>query len=321
MAIRMERPTFNDVLEARSIIEKYIPRTPLYSYPQLNQLLDAKVYVKHENYLPTRAFKTRGGINLISHLNREQKERGVVTASTGNHALSIAYASDLFGVPVTIVMPEKSNPTKVKAIKSLGVNIIFFGRIFDESKDYAEKLAGEKRARFIHPANEPYLIAGVATYALEILEDCPSMDVIVVPVGGGSGASGCCLVKEAVNPELQIIGVQAEKAPAAYLSWKNKKIIKDKMETAAEGLATEIGYELTQEILQDFLTDFILVSEKEMVQAILIYIELVRNLAEEAGASPLAAALKIKERIKGKNVALVLTGSNISMERLKQITK
>ncbi|NQT81002.1 MAG: threonine/serine dehydratase [Candidatus Aminicenantes bacterium] len=321
MAIKMERPTFNDVLEARSIIGKYLPRTPLYSYPQLNQLLDAKVYVKHENYLPTRAFKTRGGINLISHLNREQKERGVVTASTGNHALSIAYASNLFGVPVTIVMPEKSNPTKVKAIKSLGVNIVFFGRIFDESKDYAEKLAGERRVRFIHPANEPYLIAGVATYALEILEDCPSMDVIIVPVGGGSGASGCCLVKEAVNPELQIIGVQAEKAPAAYLSWKNKKIVKDKMETAAEGLATEIGYELTQEILQEFLTDFILVSEEEMVQAILIYIELVRNLAEEAGASPLAAALKIKERIKGKKVALVLTGSNISMERLKQITK
>jgi len=321
MAIRMERPTFNNVLEARSVIGKYLPRTPLYSYPQLNQLLDAKVYVKHENYLPSRAFKTRGGINLISHLNREQKERGVVTASTGNHALSIAYASNLFGVPVTIVMPEKSNPTKVKAIKSLGVNIVFFGRIFDESRDYAEKLAGEQRARFIHPANEPYLIAGVATYALEILEDCPSMDVIIVPVGGGSGASGCCLVKEAVNPELQIIGVQAEKAPAAYLSWKNKRIVKDKMETAAEGLATEIGYELTQEILQEFLSDFILVSEEEMVQAILIYIELVRNLAEEAGASPLAAALKIKERIKGKKVALVLTGSNISMERLKQITK
>jgi len=321
MAIKMERPTFNDVLEARSIIGKYLPRTPLYSYPQLNQFLDARVYVKHENYLPTRAFKTRGGINLISHLNREQKERGVVTASTGNHALSIAYASNLFGVPVTIVMPEKSNPTKVKAIKSLGVNIVFFGRIFDESKDYAEKLAGERSVRFIHPAKEPYLIAGVATYALEILEDCPSMDVIIVPVGGGSGASGCCLVKEAVNPELQIIGVQAEKAPAAYLSWKNKRIVKDKMRTAAEGLATEIGYELTQEILQEFLTDFILVSEEEMVQAILIYIELVRNLAEEAGASPLAAALKIKERIKGKKVALVLTGSNISMERLKQITK
>ncbi|MDH4257371.1 MAG: threonine/serine dehydratase [Candidatus Aminicenantes bacterium] len=317
--MRMERPTFQDILKAKNLIKNYLPRTPLYSYPQLNQLLDAKVYVKHENFLPTCAFKTRGGINLIYNLDREQREKGVITASTGNHALSIAYASNLFGVPATIVMPEKSNPVKVKAIRALGANIVFFGRIFEESKDYAEKLVGERGGRFIHPANEPFLIAGVATYALEIFEDCPNLDFLIVPVGGGSGASGCCLVKEAVNPKAQVIAVQAEKAPAAYLSWKNKKIVIDKMETAAEGLATKMGYELTQEILQDFLSDFVLVSEEEMVQAILLYLELVRNLSEEAGSSPLAAALKIKDRLKGKKVVLVLTGSNISMERLAQI--
>ncbi len=317
--MKMARPTFNDVLEARSIIKEYLPRTPLYSYPQLNQLLDAKIYIKHENFLPVRAFKIRGGINLISHLTREQREKGVITASTGNHALSIAYASSLFGVPVTIVMPEKANPTKVKAIRSLGANIVFFGRIFDEAKDYAEKLAGERRARFIHPANEPYLIAGVATYTLEIFEELPSLEMIIVPIGGGSGASGCCIVKEAINPKCEVIGVQAEKAPAACLSWKNKKIVKDKMETVAEGLATQIGYQLTQEILWDFLTDFILVSEEEMAQAILLVMEHIRNMAEEAGASPLAAALKIKQRLKGKKVALILTGSNISMQRLKQL--
>ncbi len=317
--MKLERPTFKDILEARSIIQNYLPRTPLYSYPQVNQLLDAKVYIKHENHMPTGAFKTRGGINLISHLTREQKERGVITASTGNHALSIVYACNLFSVPVTIVMPEKSNPTKVKAIRSLGANIVFFGRIFDESKDYAEKLAGQRQSRFIHPANEPYLIAGVGTYALEIFEVIPSLDVLIVPVGGGSGASGCCLVKETVNPRCKVIAVQAKMAPAAYLSWKSGKIVKDKMETAAEGLATEIGYELTQEILRDYLSDFILVSEEEMVQAILLTMELIRNMAEEAGASPLAAALKIKEKLKGKRVALVLTGGNISMPRLKQI--
>ncbi|MEE8604441.1 MAG: threonine/serine dehydratase, partial [Candidatus Aminicenantaceae bacterium] len=303
----------------RSLIKDYLPRTPMYSYPQINQLLDARVYIKHENHLPTGAFKTRGGLNLIHNLNRKQRERGVVTASTGNHALSIVYASNLFNVPVIVVMPEKSNPTKVKAIKSMGAQVVFFGRIFDESKDYAEKLAGERQARFIHPANEPDLIAGVGTYALEIFEEVPNLDVIIVPVGGGSGASGCCIVTEAVNPECQVIGVQAAMAPAAYLSWKGGKIVKDKMETAAEGLATEVGYELTQEILRDYLTDFILVSEEEMVQAILLIMELIRNMAEEAGASPLAAALKIKERIKGKSVALVLTGGNISMARLKQI--
>lgn len=317
--MKMERPTLKDILETRKLINQYLPRTPLYHYPQLNQLLDAKVYVKHENHMPTGAFKVRGGINLISHLNREQREKGVVTASTGNHALSVAYASSLFGVPATIVMPEKSNPSKVKAIRALGANIIFFGRIFDESKEYAEKLAGEKRARFIHPANEPYLVAGVGTYVLEVFEDCPSLEVIIVPVGGGSGASGCCLVKEAINPKVQVMGVQAAKAPAAYLSWKNKKIVEDKMETAAEGLATRTGYEFTQEILWDYLTDFVLVSEEEMEKAILVYLELVRNLAEEAGASPLAAALKVKERIKGKKVVLIFTGGNISLERLKKI--
>ncbi len=319
--MKLKRPTFEDILEARRIIKDYLPRTPLYLYPGLNQLLDAEVYVKHENFMPIRAFKIRGGINLIYHLTRDQRERGVVTASTGNHALSIVYAANLFGAPVTIVMPEKANPTKVKAINSLGAKIIFFGRIFDESRDYAEKLAGEEGKRFIHPANEPYLIAGVGTYALEVLEDVPSLDMIFVPVGGGSGASGCCLVKEAVSPQVEVIAVQAEKAPAAYLSWKNKRIVQDRMETAAEGLATRVGYQLTQEILQDFLNDFILVTEEEMAEAILLIIELIRNLVEDAGASPLAAALKMKKRIKGKKVALILTGSNISMERLKLILK
>jgi threonine dehydratase len=317
--MKSERPVFKDVLQARGLIKDFLPRTPLYSYPQVNQLLDARVYIKHENHLPTGAFKTRGGINLVYNLTRAEKEKGVVTASTGNHALSIVYASNLFKVPVTIVMPEKSNPSKVKAIKSMGANVFFFGRIFDESRDYAEKLAAERRARFIHPANEPHLIAGVGTYALEIFEEVPSLDMIIVPVGGGSGASGCCIVKEAVNPQCEVVGVQAEMAPAACLSWRSKKIVKDKMETAAEGLATEIGYELTQGILQDYLSDFILVSEEEMIQAILLIMELIRNMAEEAGASPLAAALKIKDRLKGKKVALVLTGGNISMPRLKQL--
>jgi threonine dehydratase len=319
MAFYMKWPQFDDILKARNLLSGLLPRTPLYSYPQLNQLLDAKIFIKHENFLPTGAFKVRGGINLLSHLNREEKESGVVTASTGNHAQSISYASNLFGIPVTIVMPEESNPSKVNAVKSLGANIIFFGKIFDESREYAEKIAAEMGARFIHPANEPHLIAGVATYALEIFDDLPEIDVIIVPVGGGSGASGCCLVRESVSPKVEVIAVQAQKAPAACLSWKTGKIVQDKMETAAEGLATQIGYELTQEILRKHLADFILVSEDEMVQAILLILEHVRNMVEDAGAAPLAAALKIKDRIKGKKVALVLTGGNISMTRLKDI--
>ena len=317
--MNLERPTFKDILEARKTISRYLPKTPLYAYPQLDQLLDAKVYVKHENHLPTGAFKVRGGINLISHLTPEQKREGVVTASTGNHAQSIAYACALYGVPATITMPEGANPVKVKAVKGFGAEIIFHGKIFDESRVYAERLASERGARFIHPADEPYLIAGVATYALEMFEEVPDLDLIIVPLGGGSGASGCCLVKEAVLPSAQVIAVQAEKAPAAYLSWKMKKIVTDQVETAAEGLATQVGYKFTQEILWDHLSDFILVSEEEMARAILTYLELVRNLAEDAGAAPLAAALKIKERLRGKKVALVLSGGNISLERLKTI--
>jgi len=222
-------------------------------------------------------------------------------------------------VPATVVMPENANPSKVNAIRSLGAEIRFFGRIFDESKAQAEKLAAEKGARFIHPANEPYLIAGVGTYALEVFEEIPLLDFIFVPVGGGSGASGCCLVKQAVRPECRVIGVQAEMAPAAFLSWKKGEIVTGRMETAAEGLATNTGYELTQRILKEYLSDFLLVSEEEMVRAVLLYMELVRNMAEEAGACPLAAALKIKNKLKGKKVALVLTGGNISMRRLKEI--
>lgn len=312
-------PSYQDILKAREIIQTYLPRTPLYSYPQLNDFLGTKVYIKHENHLPTVSFKVRGGINLMHNLKPGERKRGVVTASTGNHALSIATAGRLFDVPVSIVMPENANPVKVTAIRSLGPEIIFHGRIFEQSKDYANALAAERGARFIHPANEPHLIAGVASYAAEIIEDCPELNTIIVPVGGGSGAAGCCLAKAELKPAVQVIGVQAEKAPAAYLSWKTKSLVTDKMETAAEGLQTQMGYELTQEILQKHLADFILVSEEEMAAAILTYLQLVRNISEEAGAAPLAAALKIKERLKGKTVALILSGSNISMERLKTI--
>jgi len=312
-------PTYKDILEAREIIRTYLPRTPLYNYPQLDELLGAQVFVKHENHLPTVSFKVRGGINLMHRLTETERVRGVVTASTGNHALSIAYAGRLFNVPVTIVMPEGANPVKVKAVRSQGPEIIFQGKIFEEAKDFAHELAAARGARFIHPANEPHLIAGVATSTLEIIEDCPGLDVIIVPVGGGSGAAGCCLAKHGLKPGVEVIGVQAELAPAAYLSWKSGAIVSDRMETLAEGLQTKMGYELTQEIMRMHLADFVLVSEAEMARAILLYLELIRNLSEEAGASPLAAALKLKDRLKGKTVALVLSGSSLSLDRLRQL--
>ncbi len=314
-----EWPTLKDVLEARDRMVGILPRTPLYLQPQLSELLGTETFVKHENHLPTGAFKVRGGINLISQLGDAQKQAGVITASTGNHAQSIALAGGIFEVPVTIVLPHGANPAKVRAVESLGAEIVYHGDIFDQAKDHAEELADKQGARFIHPANEPLLIAGVATYALEILEEVPDLDVILVPVGGGSGASGCCLVMDAVHPEGQVIAVQAAAAPAAQRSWEEGDIRAAGMETAAEGLATNVGYALTQEILQRYLDDFVLVSEEEMQDAVRLYLELVRTLAEEAGAASLAGAFKIKERLEGKSVALILSGGNLSQGRLREI--
>ncbi len=314
-------PTLGDIFEARKTIAPFLPKTPLYSYPQINDLVGTEVFIKHEDHLPTRSFKVRGGLNLIAHLSPEIKRRGVVTASTGNHALSIAYACRLFGVEATIVMPEGANPVKVKAVASQGAKVIFEGQIFDEAKDFALSLAEKKGARFIHPADEPDLVAGVATYALEIFEDQPQIEVVIVPVGGGSGASGCCLVKEALGKgkKTRVIAVQAEQAPAAYLSWKNHKLQQAPMKTAAEGLQTMMGYEFTQTILWAYLDDFQLVSEEEMARAILIYLENIRSLTEHAGAAALAAALKIKDELKGKKVTLILSGGNLSLEGLKAL--
>ena len=312
-----QRPTLQDVVEAQGRIAPYVTRTPLHHYLSLDKLLGAEVYVKHENHQRLGAFKMRGGVNLMAQLTEEEKRRGVVTASTGNHGQSIAYAGGIFGVETVIVVPEGANPGKVASMRSLGGNVVFHGRDFDESREHVERLTREEGYRYIHSANEPMLIAGVGTYAMEILEDLPDVDVVIVPVGGGSGACGACIVAKGLNPDIQVIGVQAAKAPAAYLSWKERRIVEANMETVAEGLATRVGFELTQSILWDLLDDFILVTEEEMDEAVVLNLECTHNLTEHAGASTLAAALKIKDRLAAKKVALVMSGGNISVSQLK----
>ncbi|GIX48594.1 MAG: threonine ammonia-lyase [Candidatus Tectimicrobiota bacterium] len=313
----MYRPTLLDVLAARRRIAPYVWRTPLHRHLALDRLLEAEVYVKHENHQKLGAFKVRGGINLMAQLVATEKLRGVTTASSGNHGQSIAYAAGVFGVPALVVVPENANPGKVEAIRNLGAEVHFYGPHFDVARQHAEKLAQEKGYRYIHAVNEPLLIAGVATYSLEILEDLPDAEVLIVPIGGGSGACGACIVGKSLNPRLQVIGVQAEKAPAAYLSWKAGRIVEAPMETEAEGLATATGYELTQGILRDLLDDFVLVSEAEMQQAIVLHLEKTHNLTEHAGAASLAAALKLRDRLRGKKVVLVMSGGNVSLQHLR----
>jgi threonine dehydratase len=310
---------FKDILSARQIIRKYLPPTPLHNYPALDQIVGSRVWVKHENYQPIGAFKVRGGINLISQLSNEERQAGVITASTGNHGQSIAYAARTFDVRAVIVVPENANPVKVAAISSYGAEIIFHGKDFDESRGFAESYARERGIRFISSGDEPQLIAGVGTHTLEILEEQPQIEMIIVPVGGGSGAAGACLAAKALNPNVKVIGVQAAKAPAAQLTWKARKWTESKMETFAEGLATRTPFMMPQEILWKYLDDFILVEEDEMKRGVRLYLEKVKTLAEPAGAASLAAALKLQDRVRGKSVALILSGGNIAPKQLQDI--
>ncbi len=311
--------TIADVFKASQVIAPYLQPTPLYHYYGLSQLLGAKVYVKHENHQPVGAFKVRGGINFIANLSPEERQRGVITASSGNHGQSVAYASRLFGVRATIILPENANPVKVEAIRAIGAESVFHGRDFDDAREFAESHAQKTGARFISSGDEPLLIAGVATYSLEIIEKLPEVETIIVPVGGGSGVAGCCIVAKAINPSIRVIGVQAENAPSAYLSWKAGKRVEAKMETFAEGLATRAPFDLPQSIMRELLDDFILVSEDEMREAIRLLIEHTRNLPEAAGAASLAAALKLKTRLAGKTVALVMSGGNITLKQLREV--
>jgi threonine dehydratase len=216
-------------------------------------------------------------------------------------------------------VPEGANAIKVASMRDYGAEVMFHGKDFDEARVYCESLAREKNMRYVHSGNEPLLIAGVGTIALEILEDAPEVGTIFVPVGGGSGAAGACLVAKTINPRLKVIGVQAERAPAAYKSWQTRKLLEDKMETEAEGLATRVAFELPQRILWDLLDDFVLVSEDEIRRAVILYIEKAHTLAEGAGAASLAAALKLSGTLSQQPIALVLSGGNITIEQLRKM--
>jgi threonine dehydratase len=317
-----EKVTLEDVCEARKVVDRYLPRTPLISSRALSQKLGFNACVKCENTLPTGAFKVRGGVSLISRLSNEEKRRGVIAASTGNHAQSVAYAASLFGVKAVIGMPESANPIKVEATRSYGATVEFHGKDYDEARLWVEEEAKRKGYRYIHSANEPLLIAGVGTLYLEIMEEIPDVDAIILPIGGGSGAAAACIVAKALSPKVKVIGVQAEKAPAVYLSWKNNRLMETaSADTFAEGLATRVAFTLTFDILSRMIDDIVLVSEEELKKAILTLLETTRQLAEGAGAASTAAAFKLREQLQGKNVALPLTGGNLTLENLGKILK
>jgi threonine dehydratase len=311
--------TLAEVLEARRRISPHLRATPLYPYAGLDELLGAEVWVKHENHQPVGAFKVRGGVNLVSQLSDDERSRGLIAASTGNHGQSVAYAARLHGVAARICVPEDANSVKLAAMRALGAELIEHGKDFDAAREHCELLAAEHGYRYVHSGNEPLLIAGVGTETLEILEDRPDVDAIIVPIGGGSGAAGACIVAKGIRPDIEVIGVQSEAAPAAFRSWQARALLDDETATNAEGLATRVPFELPQQILWEHLDDFVLVSENEIRHANRLMIEHTRNLVEPAGAAPLAAALKLRDRLRGKRVALVLSGGNISPAQLASL--
>jgi threonine dehydratase len=317
--VALTLPSFADVLHARETIAPYLRPTPLYPYIGLGEAVGAELWVKHENHLPTGAFKVRGGVNFMAHLPSEQRRAGVITASTGNHGQSVAFAARLFGVRAVVVMPNEANPVKVEAIRNFGGELRFVGRDFQDCREYVEQTADQEGLHYLSSGDEPFLIAGVGTHTLEIVEALPEVEFIIVPVGGGSGAAGACLVAKAHNPQLQVIGVQAEGAPAAYRSWKENRRVEAPITTFAEGLATGTPFDLPQAILRRDLDEFILVSDAELRSAMHLLIEQTRNLVEAAGAASLAAAFKLRDRLQGKRVALILSGGNLTLAGLRDL--
>src|SRR6266446_4233748 len=265
----MDLPTYADVLTAAPLVRRHLKPTPLYEWPALSRLLGCRFFLKHENHTPTTAFKVRGGIYLISRLPEEQKRRGIIACTTGNHGQSLAYACRLFGVPCRLVVPAKNNPDKLAAMRALGAELIEHGRDFDEAREHCEAIRHREGLRYIHSANEPDLIAGVGTFALEIFDDLPDPDVILVPVGLGSGICGTALVAAARRPATRVIGVQSELAPAVTLSWREgRRVETDTPRTFAEGMATRMPADLTLEIMRRHVHDMVLVSDEALREAI-----------------------------------------------------
>ena len=311
--------SLSDVLDARRRIAPHLKPTALYTYPALSELVGTEVWIKHENHQPIGAFKVRGGINLVSQLSDEERNAGLISASTGNHGQSVAYAARTFGVKAIICVPENANPVKVDAMRRWDAEIVEHGRDFDDAREHCEKLAEQNGYRYVHSGNEPHLIAGVGTSTLEILEEQPDVDVIIVPIGGGSGAAGACIVAKNVNDAIEVIGVQSAQAPAAYKSWKEGRLVEDVMETFAEGLATRSAFELPQRIMRELLDDFILVDDSDIKKAMLTLMEITRNLVEGAGAAATAGALQMKDRLAGKKVAIIMSGGNVAPAQLKEL--
>lgn len=312
-----EMISLKNAFGAREILKKYLTPTPLRQYSSLDRLIGAHVFVKHENHNPTGTFKIRGGINLMHHLNG-MGEKGVVTYSTGNHGTSVATSARMFDLSAVVVVPENSNPLKIQSIKDAGAELIEYGKDFEAAGRKVAQIVEERGLYFVHPANEAHLINGVATEFLEILEMIPDVDTMIIPIGAGSEAAAAVTVFKHICPKVDIIGVQAEASKAAYLSWKQKEIVSSPNTTFAGGVATGTAYETPFSLYKNSLTDFVLLTEEELYQGIALAAHHTRNLTEGAGSACLRAALKIRNQLQNKKVAIQMSGGNASSNELQK---
>jgi len=309
-------PDPSDVYEARPIVNRYLPETPLVRSEMLSAETDAEVYLKREDTLPTGAFKVRGGITLGHRLSEEFREAGLVAASTGNHGQSVAYAGRTFDVPVTIAVPGDPNPEKVAAMEQFGAEVVPHGEDYDDAREWAEQKAAEDGLRYVHSANEPDLVAGVGTAGLEVLDELPEVDRVVSPVGGGSGAAGYCLTVGAVG-DAEVIGVQSDAGDATYRAYHEGHLDpQESLATEAEGIASRAPFALTVELMRERLDDLVRVPEEDIWESVRDVLAEERLVIEGASASAIAALRRMD--VAGETVVVPVTGRNLSSAKLRR---
>ncbi len=307
------------VLRTFDEVRALLPETPAWSYPLLDEAAGVEVVVKHENVQPTGAFKVRGGVALMAALSPQERSAGVVTASTGNHAQSLAWAGARRGVPVTVVMPTSAPARKIEAVRAVGARVE--GATMCDSLAHAEHLAGTGGLRLVSPGDEPAIVLGHATVYLELFLRHGDLRTLYVPAGSGSGAAGACLVRDALAPQCRVVAVQSASAPAAYRSWRGGEPVVAPCTTRVAGLAVGTGFTLTQSVLRERLDDFLLVEDEDIQRAVQLMATRAHTLAEGAGAAALAGLMADAGRLeRGGPCAVVCTGGNADDEELAGVS-
>ena len=314
----MTPPTIEDIRAAEGRITGSVVRTPMLKSRTLSEIIGAEVWLKFENLQFTAAYKERGALNKLLQLTPKERKRGVIAASAGNHAQAVAYHGDRLGIPTVIVMPEPTPTIKVTQTAGHGAEVILHGPMFDDAYAYARQLEREKGYVFVHPFDDPQIIAGAGTLGIEMLEDAPDLDTIVVPIGGGGLMSGVSIAARSIKPDIELIGVEAELYPSMKCAVDGCKLPLGG-DTLAEGIAVKEPGKLTSQILKEMVNSIQLVPEREIERAVAMLVGIEKTVVEGAGASGLAALLAEPERYAGKKVATILCGGNIDTHLLANV--